>query len=454
MKKNDIINVKIDETKYPGYGISTYENNTVLVKGAIPEQELKIRISKKRKDYIEGSILEIIKPSSLECTPLCPHFENCGGCTYQNIKDDIELELKSNQIYNLISPYLKSKNCYEGIIKSPITSNYRNKMEFTFGNETKGSVMNIGLHRKNCYFDIIDVSKCNISPVDTGTILTATSNFFNENNISFYHKITHEGILRNLVIRYSITYNELLLNLVTTSNIDSNLIKEWSNYILSLKTINKISGIIHTINDSMQDTVKEDYSTILYGKNYITDKICNLYFDITPFSFFQTNTLGAEVLYKKVLEYLGENYLNTILDLYSGTGTICQLVSSKAKEVIAVEIIEEAVQAAIKNSEKNNIKNITFVHDDVLNYISSIKNDKKIDAIILDPPRSGVNPKALNKIMELSPQKIIYISCKATSFINDYKIISDYGYSIEKCCSVNQFPKTSHTELIALLNKL
>ena len=193
---------------------------------------------------------------------------------------------------------------------------------------------------------------------------------------------------------------------------------------------------------------------MLYGKNYITDKLCGLHFDITPFSFFQTNTLGAEILYKKVREYLGESNLNTVLDLYSGTGTICQLISNNAKEIIAVELIKEAVDSAIKNAKRNNINNIKFICDDVLNYITSIKNTKEIDAIILDPPRNGVNPKALTKIIEINPKKIIYISCKATSFINDYKIISQYGYTINKCVSVNQFPKTSHTELIVLLTKL
>lgn len=327
-------------------------------------------------------------------------------------------------------------------------------MEFTFGNEQKDSIMTLGLHRKGRYFDIINVSNCIISPRDTTLILNSTLDFFTKNNITFYHKITHQGILRNLVIRYSITYNELLLNLVTTSNIDSNLVKKWSSYILSLETSNKISGIIHTINDSLQDTVKEDSFHLLYGKNYITDKLCGLHFDITPFSFFQTNTLGAETLYKKVQEYLGESTLNTVLDLYSGTGTICQLISNNAREIIAVELVKEAVDSAIKNAKRNNINNIKFICDDVLNYITSIKNTKEIDAIILDPPRTGVNPKALTKIIEINPKKIIYISCKATSFINDYKIISQYGYTINKCVSVNQFPKTSHTELIVLLTKL
>ena len=339
-----------------------------------------------------------------------------------------------------------------GIKGSPKEFAYRNKMEFSFGDEYKDGPLSLGLHKKGSTYDVLTACDCKIVHEDFTKILTCVLAYFKERNASYYHKISHEGYLRHLLVRRAENTGEILVNLVTTSQ------EEWDlmplvQEVLGLPLEGKVVGFLHIINDSLADIVKSDETKVLYGQDYFYEELLGLKFKITPFSFFQTNSLGAEVLYSTAREFVGETKDRTIFDLYSGTGTIAQILAPVAKEVIGVEIVEEAVTAAKENAEANGLTNCSFLAGDVLKVIDEI--EEKPDFIVLDPPREGIHPKALPKIVDLYRcEKMLYISCKPTSLARDLVEFAKYGYRVEKVCCVDMFPGTVHVETVCLLSKL
>lgn len=258
------------------------------------------------------------------------------------------------------------------------------------------------------------------------------------------------GFLRHLVLRRSVKTGDILVNLVTTTQ-DKLDEKAFVSMLLSTSIDGKIVGILHTLNDSPADMVQSDETRLLYGQDYFYEYLLNLRFKISPFSFFQTNTLGAEVLYQKVWEYVGETKDKLIYDLYTGTGTIAQMMAPVAKKVIGVEIVEEAVEAARKNAVDNNLTNCEFIAGDVLKVVDSLT--QKPDLIILDPPRDGINPKALRKIINFGVNEMVYVSCKPTSLMRDLVILAEAGYEVKRCCLVDLFPMTNHVETIVLIKR-
>ena len=338
-----------------------------------------------------------------------------------------------------------------GIKGSPKEFAYRNKMEFSFGDEYKDGPLSLGLHKKGSTYDVLTACDCKIVHEDFTKILTCVLAYFKERNASYYHKISHEGYLRHLLVRRAENTGEILVNLVTTSQ------EEWDlmplvQEVLGLPLEGKVVGFLHIINDSLADVVKRDETKVLYGQDYFYEELLGLKFKITPFSFFQTNSLGAEVLYSTAREFVGETKDRTIFDLYSGTGTIAQILAPVAKEVIGVEIVEEAVTAAKENAEANGLTNCSFLAGDVLKVIDEI--EEKPDFIVLDPPREGIHPKALPKIVDLYRcEKMLYISCKPTSLARDLVEFAKYGYRVEKVCCVDMFPGTVHVETVVLLSQ-
>lgn len=260
----------------------------------------------------------------------------------------------------------------------------------------------------------------------------------------------HIGYLRHLLLRRGDTTGEILVNLVTTTQEEHDL-APLVEKLLALPVEGKIVGILHILNDSLSDVVQSDETKILYGQDYFYEKIMGLEFKITPFSFFQPNSRGAEVLYSTVREYIGDIHDMTVYDLFSGTGTIAQVLAPVAKQVIGVEIIEEAVEAAKENAERNGLHNCRFIAGDVFKVLDEI--EEKPDVIVLDPPRDGIHPKALPKILDYGVENIVYISCKATSLARDLEMIQARGYRVVKCTAVDQFCQTVHVETIVLLQK-
>lgn len=458
MKKGQEYIGIVESIVFPNKGIVNYEdeqNNErvkVIVKGTLPGQKIKFVVSKKRSGKCEGRLLEVLEKSDLEdIVPQCPDFGVCGGCAYQNMSYENQLKLKEGMVKSIIDNVVKDDYVWEGIIGSPEVSGYRNKMEFSFGDICKDGEMALGLHKKGSFYDIVTTDNCKIVNNDYNIILRAVLNYFKEKNIPYYHKMTKQGYLRHLLIRRAVKTCEITVSIVTTSQNDIPL-EELADNLLKLELEGKIVGIMHIYNDGLADMVRSDRIEVLFGRDYFYEDLLGLKFKISTFSFFQTNSLGAEKLYEKAREYIGETKDKSVFDLYTGTGTIAQILAPVAKKVIGVEIVEEAVEAARENAELNGLDNCEFIAGDVLKVIDEIED--KPDLIVLDPPRDGIHPKALNKIIAYGVGRIVYISCKPTSLARDLEVLQDNGYRVEKCCAVDLFPATRHVETVVLLSKL
>lgn len=452
MKKGDIYEGTVEEIKFPNKGIVTYkeegELHRIVVKGTLPGQNIEYRLTKKRKGKYEGRLISVKSSSELEDRkPPCVHFGMCGGCAYQSMSYDNQLNLKSELVKSILDSVCTNYE-YEGIIGSPEEFGYRNKMEFSFGDEYMNGPLALGMHKRDSFYDIVTVSECLIVNEDYNKVLCTVLQFFKENGTKYFHKMKHEGYLRHLLVRRAVTTGEMTINVVTSTQDDMDLVP-LKDRLLNLELNGKIVGITHIYNDGAADVVKCDYMEILYGRDFLYEEILGLKFKVSTFSFFQTNSLGAEKLYEKVREYIGDLKNKTVFDLYSGTGTISQVLAPVADKVVGVEIVEEAVEAAKENAAINNLDNCRFIAGDVLKVIDEI--EEKPDLIVLDPPRDGINPKALKKIIDFGVNGIVYVSCKPTSLERDLKVLLDSGYRLEKACAVDMFPQTTGIETVVKL---
>lgn len=448
MKKGEVYQGIVERMEFPNKGILHIDGEKVVVKNALPGQNIQVLINKKRKGRCEGRLMEVLERSPLETeVNLCPHFGICGGCVSQSIPYEDQLTIKERQVKALVDSVCKDY-IFEGITASPISEGYRNKMEFSFGDEYKGGPLALGMHRRGSFYDVVTVSECRIVNEDFTRILTATKTYFGELGVGFYKKMQHTGYLRHLLVRRGIKTGEILIDLVTTTQEEVDL-KPYVEVLLGLELAGRLVGILHTSNDSLADVVQNDRTDILYGKNFFYEDLLGLRFKISPFSFFQTNSLGAEVLYETARGYIGETRDKVVFDLYSGTGTIAQILAPVAKKVVGVEIVEEAVDAARINARMNGLDNCEFIAGDVLKVIDGIKD--KPDLIVLDPPRDGIHGKALDKIIDFGVERIVYISCKPTSLVRDLVVLQERGYVVERVCGVDMFPSTANVECIILM---
>lgn len=536
MKKGQIYEGVVEKVKFPNKGIisravlvpeaeskertdlgeTPVEECFVTVKNTIPGQRVRFAVTKKRSGKADGRLLEVLEhsPEELE-EPACPHFGVCGGCNYQTLPYEEQLQLKSAQVLALMREVVpNAENVFEGIKASPRQFGYRNKMEFTFGDAYRDGPLTVGMHKRGGFYDIVTVDQCRIVDEDYRQILAATEAFFREKRTPYYHRMRHEGYLRHLLVRKAVKTGEILVDLITTTQktggertgtlraaavgevaseavrdkdvrnivpeLERNtvmggtapetareqnaeaekvLLDGWVQTLLSLNLTGTIAGILHTKNDSPADAVKNEGTEILYGQDYFYEELLGLKFRITPFSFFQTNSLGAEVLYETARGFIRDAFAandqslegKTVFDLYSGTGTIAQMLASVSGKVVGVEIVEEAVEAARQNAAENGIANCEFIAGDVLKVLDEV--EEKPDFIVLDPPRDGVHPKALEKIIRYGVEKMIYISCKPTSLQRDLAVLQERGYRVERMCCIDLFPGTVHCETVVALSQ-
>ena len=504
MKKGQVFEAKVERVDFPNKGIAETGEGTVVVKNSLPGQKIKLSVNKVRKGKAEGRLLEVIEKSPLETGHPCSHFGVCGGCTYLSLPYSEQLKIKEEQVKRLLDGVLQCQEkpwVWEGIKGSPVEYEYRNKMEFSFGDEVKDGPLSLGMHKRGSFYDVVTVDDCRIVDGDYRLILETVRNYFASQGVGYFHKLTHKGYLRHLLVRKASRTGEILVALVTTSqevwgkdnaridrelnndtvNLNNSIVRNditdngtvklqteeqllrgFLNSLLTLEREGKVSGrfagILHIVNDSQADVVKSDRTEVLYGQEYFYEELLGLRFKISTFSFFQTNSHSAEVLYETAREYVGElgdcssgESSKIVYDLYSGTGTIAQMMAPVAKKVIGVEIVEEAVEAARRNAEENGLKNCEFIAGDVLKVLDEIA--ERPDLIILDPPRDGIHPKALPKIIGYHVDRIVYISCKPTSLVRDLEVFLDNGYQVERAVAVDQFPWTANVECACILSK-
>ena len=459
MKKGQVYQGVCERVDFPNKGIVRVEDEVCVVKNALPGQTVQFRVNEIRKGKAEGALQEVLEKAPTEIAPKCSFFGMCGGCTYLSLPYEEQLHIKEEQVHKLLDSVLSKQEVpykWEGIKASPKPYEYRNKMEFSFGDEYKDGPLALGMHKRGSFHDIVTVKDCHIVDSDYRLILNEVLAFFRGKGLPYYHRMRHDGILRHLLVRKAVKTGEILIALVTTSELAANeaLLQEFKDMLLGLPLTGTIAGILHICNDSLADVVQSDETRVLYGQDYFFEELLGLTFKVSTFSFFQTNSLGAEVLYTTAREYIGDlgQGEKTVYDLYSGTGTIAQLMAPVARQVIGVEIVEEAVEAAKENAARNGLDNCTFLAGDVLKVLDEI--EEKPDFIVLDPPRDGIHPKALTKIVNYGVEHMVYISCKPTSLVRDLEVFLEAGYRVERACAVDQFPWTANVETCVLLERL
>lgn len=451
MKRNDIVEAVITDISFPNKGKGLVLDTPITVKNTLPGQKVLARITKKRDGALEGELREVLSPSPLETEKGCSHCDICGGCSYQHINYANENELKKNMVLKILKNAGIDDFEFEGLVPAPSERAYRNKCEFSFGDSEKDGDLALGMRKRGSFYEVVTLKDCNIVDNDFLKIIDGTLRFFTERGTKFYHKKRRDGELRHLVVRKAAFTGEILINLVTTSGYTFEP-SEYSKAMLELDLDGKIAGVLHTLNDVISDVVQSDSTAVLYGNDYFYETLLGLKFKISAFSFFQTNSRGAEKLYSVVREFAGDTSGKVVFDLYCGTGTIGQIMSEGSKKVIGIEIVEEAVKAANDNAVLNGIENCTFIAGDVLKKVEELED--KPDLIIVDPPRDGINPKAVLKIINFGAKEIVYVSCKPTSLARDLQIFEANGYKVKKVKCVDMFPKTVHVETVVLMSKV
>lgn len=488
MKKGQQVEGVVTRVDFPNKGIvQTDDGDLITVKNVLEGQRILCVIKKTRKGKAEGRLLEVVKKSPLEMdVPACKHFDQCGGCSYQTLPYEEQVALKGRQIKRLLEPVLPENSfddLFEGVIPSPNQFAYRNKMEFSFGDAYFNGPLSLGMHKRGSFYDIVTVDGCQIIDEDMRCVLMETLAYFQERGANYYHKMRHEGYLRHLLVRKAAKTGEILVDLVTSSDarflqkdatepatevqaeplmadaleaLESELLQGWSKRLQEVSYDGKLTGVLHTRNDRPADVVEDQGTRVLFGQAYFYEELLGLRFRITPFSFFQTNSLGAEKLYETARNFITAENADilegkTVYDLYSGTGTIAQILAPVSGHVIGVEIVEEAVEAAKKNALENGLTNCDFIAGDVLKVIDEI--EEKPDYIVLDPPRDGIHPKALDKIIAYGVESMIYISCKPTSLARDLEVLQASGYQVKRICCCDMFAGTPHVETVCLLSR-
>jgi len=500
MKKGQTYEGVVEKIDFPNVGQVRVDGEASLVqiKNVLPGQRVRFVVNKFRNGQAKGRLLEVVEKSPWETREkVCNIFPSCGGCLYQTFDYEKQLEIKEQQVKETLDKAIDYVYDFAKILPAPSEFQYRNKMEFSFGDDRKDGPLTLGLHKRASTYDILTADDCQLVHEDMTKVLACILVFFRERNIPYYKKMSHEGILRHLVLRRGERTGELLVNLVTTSQTIlpitaqevpyeqqrkvplqvkkeevtrkqmeiieqrqgiqriQQLDMDLSSLVEDLRNLDlegEIVGITHIINDSLSDVVKCDELRLLYGRDFLYDRLFALQFKISPFSFFQPNTKGAELIYTKVKEYLGDVKDKVIYDLFSGTGTISQVLASEAKAVIGVEIVAEAVEAAKENAKLNGLQNCYFIAGDVLEVLDTLTSIP--DVIVLDPPRDGIHPKALPKVIALNCPKIVYVSCKVTSLARDLVALHQAGYRVEKATCIDQFAQTAHVEAVVLLARV
>ena len=451
IRRGDIIEFTIDESLFAGKAFGYFDGRKVTVRNGIPGQKVRALVRRVRKKEIEGQIQEVVSKSPFEDRETCKHFGQCGGCTLQSLNYEKQLELKAKQVKRLFdNAGIQDYNCL-GIEASPDILGYRNKMEFSFGDEEKGGPLTLGMHKLNRKYDIVTVDGCLIVDEDYRKLLLTVLEHFREKQIGQYNSRSRKGYLRHLVIRKAKFTGEILINLVTTTQGEINH-QDLLDKLMALELKGQIVGFLHTLNDSLADIVQSDKTNIIYGRDYIYEKILGLKFKISTFSFFQTNSSGAEKLYEIVKDFTGNAEEQIIFDLYCGTGVIGQIVAGGAKKVVGIELIEEAVEAARENAQMNNINNCIFICGDVKEEIKGL--GEQADIIIIDPPRAGINPKAIRDIITAKAEKIVYVSCNPQSLVRDLLVFEENGYKVQKVKCMDMFPHTSHVECVVKIQRV
>lgn len=446
---NDIIDVTIEDVTADGSGVAKYDNYTIFVSGGVTGDKVNITVTKRNKSYGFGRINSIIEPSPFRTEPVCPAFHSCGGCDFMHIDYNYQIQIKENIIKgNLqrIGGVHPHEYDFDGVISAEDTLAYRNKAQLPLGRH-KGKTV-FGFYSKRSH-SIVPIDKCLIQSEDINTAAEIFLRYANKYAISVYDEKSHKGILRHIYIRTGNKTGEMLFTVVTNSRKSLPHIDELIN---SLQSCSGLKGVIQNINTDKTNLILGKENRILWGENKICSMIGDLKFTLSSESFFQVNGTQTEKLYAKALEYASPEDNENVFDLYCGTGSISLFLAKKAKKVIGVEIVEKAIENAKENAENNGISNAEFYTGDCADVVRKlVDSGKTADVVVVDPPRKGCSEDMLRLINEISPKKLVYVSCNSATLARDVKILTGYGYRLKKVCGVDMFAHSGHIESVALI---
>jgi 23S rRNA (uracil1939-C5)-methyltransferase len=459
MKKGDIVELEVEKAVFGGHGLARVDGFAVFVENTIPGDRVHARLVKKKKQFAHARLLEVIKPSPHRIDAPCQYSGICGGCTWQFCDYPKQLEYKRSHVIDALERIGKLKDVLvHPVIPSPKRFGYRNKMEFSFsdrrwllpeemGKEVLHKDFALGLHVPGTFYKILDIEACLLQH-DTGNhILCDVKNYALKSGIPAYGIRTHVGFWRFLTLRYAHTRNEWMVNIVTSEAMRG-AVQPLANMLM--EKYKNITSVVNNINARKGSIAVGEQEVLLYGRALIEKSIGGFVFEISANSFFQTNTLGADKLYKTIQTYAGLTGRETVVDLYSGIGTIPIFLSRLAQKVIGIEILESAVRDAEKNCQRNAISNCEFLCGDIRKRLPGIA--KKPDVMITDPPRAGMHPDVVKQVRSMAPHRIVYVSCNPTTFARDFEPLKE-DYHVLEVQPMDMFPHTFHIESVARLER-
>ncbi len=458
IKKGDILELRIEKMAAGGFGVARLNRYVIFVKGAAEGDVVKARVYKKKKDYSEAKVVEVIEPSEHRIEPECKYYGYCGGCQWQHIRYDAQLRYKKEIVKEAMHKIggLRDVKILDTIPSEEIFE-YRNKMEFTFSkkpwilpsSEEEKPPFALGLHIPGSFDRVIDIKRCLLQPDKGNMILDIVRQYVKKTATPIYDIKTHEGFWRFLTLRNSKAFGEWMVNIITSED-EPPIIEPLSKELC--KKVDGIRTVVNNISKKKAAVAIGDREVVVYGDGFIEDKIGDFRFRISANSFFQTNPKGAENLYAKVREYAELSGKEEVLDLYSGTGTIPIFLSKDAKRIIGIEISQDAVKDARKNCSLNGIDNCLFIIGDIREMLSKAISEIRPDVIIADPPRPGMHKDVIKGIIELGAKKLIYVSCNPATMARDIAMLSNM-YETKEIQPVDMFPHTHHIEVVAKMVK-
>ena len=463
--KEEII-LRMESMATTGKAIGHIDKQVVFVDRAVPGDLITLRVKKKKKTFLEGTIDTLLEPSPDRINPECTHFGLCGGCKWQHINYNEQLRYKQQQVSDNFSKLAKVPiGAIQEIVPSVKPYYYRNKLEFTFSNKrwlyseeiSSGEIIErsgLGFHLPSQFDKVLDIDHCHLQPDPSNLIRTVVKNHALETGLSFYDINKHEGFLRNLIVRTTIAGDVMVILQVGQDHLEhiSGVMETLKKNVPGLTSLN------YVVNTKKNETFTDLSVHTYFGQTYIResfpkpDKSGNLTFKISPKSFFQTNSLQAEILYKIAWEFAALTGSEIVYDLYTGTGTIANYIAGSAGKVVGIEYVPEAIEDAKENSLHNNIFNTSFFSGDLKDILTDefVTMNGKPDVLICDPPRAGMHEEVCHQLLKISPEKIVYISCNPATQARDVAILAD-KYNLDRIQPVDMFPHTPHVENIALL---
>ncbi len=467
--RGDILELTIDSSGFEGTSVARHEGMVVFVEGAVAGDVVRARIFRTKKKHLEAKVVEVLQPSPNRTTPRCKYFGTCGGCRWQHVQYESQLAFKQQHVIDA----LERIGGFKGIQVLPIIPSkeiyfYRNKLEFSFGDrpwletpppaiplEEKGDStrpMVLGFHIPQRYDKILDIDECHLQSELSNGILNAVKSFAVEHSLPAYTSLPQSGYLRNLVIREGKNTGDVMVNLVTFDD-RPEIMKELTGELT--KSFPEIVTVVNNITAKLANVAVGETEKVYYGSGVFTEKIGDLLFHLSANSFFQTNTHQAEMLYAVTKEFAELKPSDVVYDLYCGTGTISLYISGVVKQVIGIELVESSIINARMNAEVNGIRNCEFIAGDLRDLLTKDVGWKEKhaapDVLIIDPPRSGMHPKAVEEIGVMKIPRIVYVSCNPATLARDLQLLSLFGYSIEKVQPVDMFPHTYHIESVTKL---